>query len=1230
MPALSMLSSAFGANISMEFLRNPRAWIIGALLGYVLLSVGFSTIQSAGAAQPNAPIPAAVITAFTEPTTSSPIAMSEDKNHIWVVNPDNDTVSIINANTDTVIGNVVVGHEPQSVALGTIVGGNYRAYIAAAADNKVTVINATVGGSFTFDRNLTTGAEPWNVVASPDGNRIFVANSGQDTITVIRNDVTPPTIIGSFNLRTSACNIGDPNRHFQPRGLAVTADNTKLYVTRFLSFTGGATPKQGTDNGRVGVVCRLTLNTASTTIGGALTTPTAVTLAPQNTGFADANTNATSAFPNQMQSIVIRGGRAYMPNIAASPSGPLKFNVDTQAFVNMIDGVNGAGTPTDAGIINLHLGARTPEAGKTKLFFANPWAIAFDTPTGTGNAYVVSSGSDLLVKLTVDGTGVLANTTGGATTTRYIDLHDPANPNTSGVNAGKNPLGIVVRNIAPANNKAYVMNYISRNVSIVNLATDTVDKVVSLATLPSSGSDAEQIQVGAEIFFSSRGVFDGGKFNRLSSEGWQSCSSCHFAGMTDGVVWSFGAGPRKSVSLNGTFNPHNPEDQRVLNYSAIFDEVEDFEANIRNVSGPGNLSAGPPAVLNPNQGLLIGDNGDINAAPAVVNSFVLPNRGRPQLTVTLPNSTKPWPALDALNVWVREGIRTPNGALTTAELPGSSLLATDVTAGRVLFFKAGCQTCHGGGKWTNSAKDFTSPPIGAKTETVPTPPAGVDPVGAQYLPPFLQNIGSFNLGVSGGTNPIGTNIGAIEKATDGKDALGKDHNLDTFGDGYNVPSLLGIYAVPPYYHNGSCETLACVVGNTAHRTVNSTRPDVLTSGVDQARVVAFLESLDAETLPASNLYIKSHDIFIEPAAPIAGTSVVVGVNLSVFGPNVTFTPPIKVKFNLIKLGTSTPAVTAETTLAGFTRDFGQEVVTANLALPSASGFYRLEVIVDSDNTFAEDRENDNSARRTIFLRPTPPDLVAPTVSNVLINNGDAVTSSRDVTITFDAVDPASPTGQTTSGLESFCIVRYSYNAILRRWVEEVCAFTPLPTPTGSTFSVNTRLPVREGTAYAFVWVRDKAGNISQVPGFDVISFIPAGEINLNRNDVRVFRITLAAGQSLNFTTTQVFGDVDVSVFQGISNPVRCAVSAQNGTTAEAVTVPGGACTGTVFQIEVRAVVNSRFTIGVVQNLTANIVVAPTAVGPEKDVSDVATVDGPPAAQAAISDATELFLPQTVK
>src|SRR5207247_6382480 len=114
--------------------------------------------------------------------------------------------------------------------------------------------------------------------------------------------------------------------------------------------------------------------------------------------------------------------------------------------------------------------------------------------------------------------------------------------------------------------------------------------------------------------------------------------------------------------------------------------------------------------------------------------------------------------------------------------------------------------------------------------------------------------GSFNLGVPGQGNDIGNDIGADEKATPTlvmgvptDDALGRDYNGDGKGDGYNVPSLLGIEGLPPYYHNGACETLACVVGNVKHRTQNGRRPDGLPDVKQRARVVRFLQSIDAST-----------------------------------------------------------------------------------------------------------------------------------------------------------------------------------------------------------------------------------------------------------------------------------------------------------------------------------------------------------------------------------------------
>src|SRR4051812_3878867 len=614
--------------------RRPRCAVSWAALAVVAL---VPTPARAASATPT----------FLGPTTSSPITFSRDARLLWVVNPKLNTVSVISPGRNRVVGTIRTGDEPQAVAVDP---ANRYAFVANAASSTVTVIRITDPRARHFRARragtLTTGAEPWNIVASPDGRRVFVANSNQDTITVI--DAVRPRIVGFIDVDNSVCNDPDRLRHFQPRGLAVTANSRHLYVTGFFAFVrpGG---RQADDGGREATVCRLDVKTSSNRIRDYR--PAArIAVGPRITGFTvdstgDGVADATSAFPNQLQSVVIRGNTAYLPNIAASPDSPQRFNVTTQAFVNTIDGVRGRNQvdSSAARFLNLHLGARDPEPGKKKLFFANPWAIAFTSQSGAGAAYVVSAASSLLVKVNVSPDGTLRNTV-DADTTRYIDLADPANPATSGPSAAKKPQGIAIN---PAGTRAYVANALSRNVSVVELRGDRVIGSIRTGPLPGPGSPEELVGVGADMFFSSRGQFDKApaqvtaNSERLSSDGWQSCSSCHFEGLTDGVVWEFASGPRKSVPLNATFNPANRNVQRLLNYSAIFDEVEDFEANIRNVSGPGALAQPrdcrlpPPAqsTLDPNHGLLIGDNADFNFAPCVLNQFAKPNADRAQVTV---------------------------------------------------------------------------------------------------------------------------------------------------------------------------------------------------------------------------------------------------------------------------------------------------------------------------------------------------------------------------------------------------------------------------------------------------------------------------------------------------------------------------------------------------------------------------------------------------------------------
>src|SRR5262249_39744231 len=106
----------------------------------------------------------------------------------------------------------------------------------------------------------------------------------------------------------------------------------------------------------------------------------------------------TGAFPNQLNSIVIKGNHAYVPNVGASPDGPVRFNVNVQALPRVIaprtdrEGAVGGVSQT----INMNRGV-TFEAAATQLFFAVPGAIEFEHRRDVG--WAVIAGSNVLVKV---------------------------------------------------------------------------------------------------------------------------------------------------------------------------------------------------------------------------------------------------------------------------------------------------------------------------------------------------------------------------------------------------------------------------------------------------------------------------------------------------------------------------------------------------------------------------------------------------------------------------------------------------------------------------------------------------------------------------------------------------------------------------------------------------------------------------------------------------------------
>lgn len=350
------------------------------------------------------------------------------------------------------------------------------------------------------------------------------------------------------------------------------------------------------------------------------------------------------------------------------------------------------------------------------------------------------------------------------------------------------------------------------------------------ADLPSAGTLAAIVHRGNELFNTAIGP-EGTDENaqapagRMSDFGWGTCYSCHPRGLTDGITWMFPDGPRQTVSMESTFAHPQPlnallnqngapllpsSHQRALNWSAVRDEVQDFELNIRAVSGGQGLIALPGA-----QGRGAQDK-------CVFNLRFAPSADCPaQREAEADDNTGRDPDLDALAAYIAFGVRAPIAPAQAAADP-------DVVAGRALFQAANCQGCHGGVNWTASRIDFTPPPQEAE-------------VNAGQLQRFLCESGTFD---ATAFNEVKAGAGAQATIVGANGALG-----------FNIPSLISVFAGAPYLHSGGAQTLDAVMENVTHRSRGTAGVDTLSNAADRKALVAFLKSIDLSTptfdLPAN-------------------------------------------------------------------------------------------------------------------------------------------------------------------------------------------------------------------------------------------------------------------------------------------------------------------------------------------------------------------------------------------
>ncbi len=149
--------------------------------------------------------------------TSSAIAVTANGATLLAINPDSNSLTLIDTASRSVMAELPVGIDPRSV---TVDDAGSRAYIANHGSASISVIDLATRQVIT---TVAIGSRPYGLIVSPAADRIYVAEQGSDRV----------RILGAATLQTiSLIDVAD-----RPSGLALTSDGRTLYVTHLLTNT---------------------------------------------------------------------------------------------------------------------------------------------------------------------------------------------------------------------------------------------------------------------------------------------------------------------------------------------------------------------------------------------------------------------------------------------------------------------------------------------------------------------------------------------------------------------------------------------------------------------------------------------------------------------------------------------------------------------------------------------------------------------------------------------------------------------------------------------------------------------------------------------------------------------------------------------------------------------------------------------------------------------------------
>lgn len=519
---------------------------------------------------------------------------------LWVVNQDNDSVSVFDGATYARLAEIGVGSGPRSIALGP----DGSAWVTNKFSSTISVIDpASLAVSRTIA--LPRASQPFGIVFAPASSLAYVALEGSGELLRVDTD----------SLAQTRASVGA-----HPRHVAVDADGGRVYVSRFIT-----PPLPGESTAQVSFAGA----------GGQIVVLSAAGLTPLQTILLHGSTredfeNQGSGIPNYLGAAVISpdGTQAWVPSKQDNVQRGTLRNGSNLNFQNTVRAISSR--------IDLSTGAEDQAA-----------RIDHDNSSVGSAAIFDRNGVYLFVALETSREVAVVDAHGQWEIFRF--------------DVGRAPQGLA---LSDDGSTLFVNNFMDRTVGVFDLRSlltrgDTV--VNPLAVVPTIGTEklANNVLVGKQLFYDARDP-------RLARDRYMSCASCHNDGGQDGRVWDltgFGEGLRNTIALRG----RAAMSHGFLHWSNNFDEVQDFEGQIRTLAGGTGLMSDAAFLAGTRRDALgdakAGQSADLDALAAYLVS---------------------------LNRFEDSPLRNADGSLTAQAASGKAVFAQN------------CSSCHSGTNFSGS------------------------------------------------------------------------------------------------------------------------------------------------------------------------------------------------------------------------------------------------------------------------------------------------------------------------------------------------------------------------------------------------------------------------------------------------------------------------------------------------------------------------------------------------